>query len=67
MITPFTIGTESLLQNIREKEHLQDKEKDNQLGYDNDPELFPKGHAPEAIVIEIKNPSCKISHRTQQE
>jgi hypothetical protein len=56
IFSAFLVGGKILLQQIREKEYLKHDKNDKELDKDDHPELFTHGHAPEAIVIEEKDP-----------
>ena len=44
-----------LFQKVREEEHLQHKEDDNQLDDYHRPERPAQSHVPESIIIEVKS------------
>lgn len=55
MLASFRIAVKILLQDIGEKEELQDGKHDEELDQDDPPEFPAPGHVPETVIIEVKD------------
>ena len=51
----FLLSVTLAVQEIREKDHLDDDEEDKQLDADNQPQRLAHGHAAESIIIQMEN------------
>jgi hypothetical protein len=52
----FLVGIETGAQEVLEEEDPQDGEHDEEFDEDDDPQLFPYGHAAEAVVVKVEDP-----------
>jgi hypothetical protein len=55
IVTSFFVGIEICVQKIGEEEYFQDNKYYDQLNKNDHPEFFTNGHAPETLIVKLKD------------